>query len=57
MICWHIWCVKTIRSWWSHDHLCTKGPYRFVRHPYRKLRNISIYLLTVVSERFNEISL
>ena len=32
-ICWHIWCMKTIRSWWSHDQLCTKGPYRFVRHP------------------------
>jgi protein-S-isoprenylcysteine O-methyltransferase Ste14 len=32
-ICWHSWCVKTIRSWWSHDKLCTTGPYRFVRHP------------------------
>jgi protein-S-isoprenylcysteine O-methyltransferase Ste14 len=32
-ICWYIWCLRTIRSWWNHDQLCTKGPYRFVRHP------------------------
>jgi protein-S-isoprenylcysteine O-methyltransferase Ste14 len=32
-ICWHVWSVITIRSWWNEDRLCTKGPYRFVRHP------------------------
>jgi protein-S-isoprenylcysteine O-methyltransferase Ste14 len=32
-ICWHAWCVGTISQWWRHDHLCTTGPYRFVRHP------------------------
>ena len=30
---WHIWCLRTIRSWWNKDQLCTTGPYRFVRHP------------------------
>ena len=32
-ICWHIWCLRTIRLWWFEDKLCTMGPYRFVRHP------------------------
>jgi protein-S-isoprenylcysteine O-methyltransferase Ste14 len=32
-ICWHSWCIRTINAWWRHDRLCTKGPYRFVRHP------------------------
>jgi protein-S-isoprenylcysteine O-methyltransferase Ste14 len=32
-ICWHIWAMRTIRSWWKHDQLCTTGPFRFVRHP------------------------
>ncbi len=32
-ICWHAWCLKTIKSWWQEDQLCTTGPYRFVRHP------------------------
>lgn len=32
-ICWHFWCMRTIRLWWRHDQLCTTGPYRFVRHP------------------------
>lgn len=32
-VCWHIWSLKTIRSWWNEDQLCTTGPYRFVRHP------------------------
>jgi protein-S-isoprenylcysteine O-methyltransferase Ste14 len=32
-ICWHIWCLKTIKKWWRGDQLCTTGPYRFVRHP------------------------
>jgi protein-S-isoprenylcysteine O-methyltransferase Ste14 len=32
-ICWHSWAIKTIRMWWSKDHLCTAGPFRLVRHP------------------------
>ena len=32
-ICWHSWCIKAISQWWRHDQLCTKGPYRIVRHP------------------------
>jgi protein-S-isoprenylcysteine O-methyltransferase Ste14 len=32
-ICWHIWCLRAIGLWWYHDQLCTKGPYRLVRHP------------------------
>ncbi len=32
-ICWHIWCMKTIRRWWFGNQLCTTGPYQFVRHP------------------------
>ena len=32
-IWWHLWSLKTIRSWWNEDRLCTSGPYRFVRHP------------------------
>ena len=32
-ICWHLWCMKNINSWWKEDQLCTTGPYRFVRHP------------------------
>jgi protein-S-isoprenylcysteine O-methyltransferase Ste14 len=32
-LCWHIWCIRTIRRWWVHSQLCTTGPYRYVRHP------------------------
>ena len=32
-VCWHSWCIKAISQWWRHDQLCTKGPYRIVRHP------------------------
>ena len=32
-IIWHFWTIRTLRSWWKYDRLCTKGPYRFVRHP------------------------
>ena len=32
-ICWHLWATMTIKRWWFHDHLCTTGPFRIVRHP------------------------
>lgn len=32
-ICWHIWCILTIRRWWLRSQLCTNGPFRIVRHP------------------------
>jgi protein-S-isoprenylcysteine O-methyltransferase Ste14 len=32
-VCWHFWCVRTIRRWWTGGQLCTRGPFRFVRHP------------------------
>jgi protein-S-isoprenylcysteine O-methyltransferase Ste14 len=32
-VCWHSWCIRTIKNWWIHDRLCTNGPFRFVRHP------------------------
>jgi protein-S-isoprenylcysteine O-methyltransferase Ste14 len=32
-ICWHVWAIKTISSWWKNGRLCTAGPFRFVRHP------------------------
>ena len=32
-VCWHAWCLKTIRSWWNKNRLCSAGPFRFVRHP------------------------
>lgn len=32
-ICWHLWCVQSIRQWWRHDRLCTNGPFKYVRHP------------------------
>jgi len=32
-ICWHTWCLITIKKWWRGNQLCTTGPYRFVRHP------------------------
>ncbi|MEJ2110183.1 MAG: isoprenylcysteine carboxylmethyltransferase family protein [Acidobacteriota bacterium] len=32
-VCWHVWCLKSIRAWWNADRLCTCGPYRLVRHP------------------------
>ena len=31
--CWHAWSIQTISRWWRHGILCTKGPYKFVRHP------------------------
>ncbi len=32
-ICWHTWCLHTIRLWWRKSRLCTTGPFQFVRHP------------------------
>jgi protein-S-isoprenylcysteine O-methyltransferase Ste14 len=32
-VCWHVWCLRTIRLWWRGNQLCTTGPYRLVRHP------------------------
>ena len=32
-ICWHTWCVFTLRVWWRDNQLCTKGPFRLVQHP------------------------
>lgn len=29
----HIWSFTTLRSWWVEDQLCTRGPFRLVRHP------------------------
>ena len=29
----HVWSFMTLRSWWRDDRLCTRGPFRFVRHP------------------------
>jgi len=29
----HCWSFSTLRSWWIDDQLCTKGPFRYVRHP------------------------
>jgi protein-S-isoprenylcysteine O-methyltransferase Ste14 len=29
----HIWTMITLRRWWKHDQLCTRGPFRYVRHP------------------------
>lgn len=29
----HFWSFWTLRSWWKEDQLCTKGPFRFFRHP------------------------
>ncbi len=29
----HVWSFITLRNWWQHDRLCTRGPFRFVRHP------------------------
>ena len=29
----HVWSFLTLRNWWQNDRLCTRGPFRFVRHP------------------------
>jgi protein-S-isoprenylcysteine O-methyltransferase Ste14 len=32
-ICWHGWCLATLKAWLQDSKLCTGGPYRLVRHP------------------------
>jgi protein-S-isoprenylcysteine O-methyltransferase Ste14 len=29
----HAWSFMTLRQWWVESRLCTRGPFRFVRHP------------------------
>jgi protein-S-isoprenylcysteine O-methyltransferase Ste14 len=29
----HGWTMKTLQNWWQDDRLCTRGPFRFLRHP------------------------
>jgi protein-S-isoprenylcysteine O-methyltransferase Ste14 len=29
----HLWTGWTLRNWWINDQLCTKGPFRYMRHP------------------------
>ncbi|MBW1781082.1 MAG: isoprenylcysteine carboxylmethyltransferase family protein [Deltaproteobacteria bacterium] len=29
----HFWAFSTLRNWWNNDTLCTKGPFRYFRHP------------------------
>jgi protein-S-isoprenylcysteine O-methyltransferase Ste14 len=29
----HGWSFMTLRDWWQNDKLCTRGPFRFPRHP------------------------
>ncbi|MGD9331801.1 MAG: isoprenylcysteine carboxylmethyltransferase family protein [Desulfobacterales bacterium] len=29
----HGWSFMTLRAWWGRDQLCTKGPFRYLRHP------------------------
>ncbi|MBI9086300.1 MAG: isoprenylcysteine carboxylmethyltransferase family protein [Desulfobacterales bacterium] len=29
----HGWTMKTLQNWWQNDQLCTRGPFRFFRHP------------------------
>jgi protein-S-isoprenylcysteine O-methyltransferase Ste14 len=29
----HVWSFMTLQNWWRNDHLCTQGPFKFVRHP------------------------
>ncbi len=29
----HAWSFWTLRNWWQADQLCTRGPFRFFRHP------------------------
>jgi protein-S-isoprenylcysteine O-methyltransferase Ste14 len=29
----HMWSFWTLRNWWANDKLCTKGPFKYFRHP------------------------
>ncbi|MBF0377256.1 MAG: hypothetical protein HQK72_07210 [Desulfamplus sp.] len=29
----HFWSLSTLRSWWVEDKLCTRGPFKYFRHP------------------------
>ena len=27
------WTMRTLRNWWAKDELCTRGPFKWFRHP------------------------
>ena len=29
----HFWTMSTLKNWWKEGRLCTKGPYKYLRHP------------------------
>jgi protein-S-isoprenylcysteine O-methyltransferase Ste14 len=29
----HFWTMFTLRNWWKEGRLCTKGPFKYLRHP------------------------
>jgi protein-S-isoprenylcysteine O-methyltransferase Ste14 len=29
----HIWTMRTLRNWWQEGRLCTRGPFKYLRHP------------------------
>ena len=29
----HFWTMYALRNWWVRDRLCTRGPFRWFRHP------------------------
>jgi protein-S-isoprenylcysteine O-methyltransferase Ste14 len=29
----HLWSLSTLTNWWLKDELCTKGPFKWFRHP------------------------
>ena len=29
----HIWTMRTLRNWWQEGRLCTRGPFKHLRHP------------------------
>ena len=29
----HVWTFSTLKKWWRDDQLCTRGPFRYFRHP------------------------
>ena len=32
-LCLHIWTMAMLRNWWQKDRLCTRGPFKYLRHP------------------------